>query len=89
MTTKKIPPAKGNRQDGVGTKLDIAEPVSARNRNTPEAKTQPPNIATLAAAGGEFTLPNRGNKQPFTVGWPSPWLGWQLQTGIRSAEVYC
>ena len=71
MTTKKIPPAGSTRQGGIGAKLDIAEPVSARNRNTPETKTQPPNIATLAAAGVEFTLPNRGNKQPFTVGWPS------------------
>ena len=71
MTTKKIPPAGSTRQGGIEAKLDIAEPVSARNRNTPEAKTQPPNIAPLAAAGVEFTLPNRGNKQPFTVGWPS------------------
>ena len=27
-------------------------------------------ILSLAAAGVEFTLPNRGDKQPFTKGWP-------------------
>lgn len=71
MTVKKIPPAGGNRQDGGGAKLDIGGPVSARNHSTPETETQPPIITDLAAVGVEFTLPNRGNKQPFTKGWPS------------------
>lgn len=70
MTTKKIPPADRSRQGG-GAKLDIGGPVSTRNDSTPGPETQPPNIANLARAGVEFTLPNRGNKQPFTKGWPS------------------
>ena len=28
-------------------------------------------VRDLAVAGVEFTLPNRGNKRPFTTGWPS------------------
>ena len=40
--------------------------------NTITKEQQPQmGIASLAAADVEFTLPKRGNKQPFTVGWPS------------------
>ena len=40
--------------------------------NTERTKTldSEPGLSTLAVAGVEFTLPNRGDKQPFTKGWP-------------------
>ena len=72
MKEKKIPPAGSNQQGGGVAKLDLERPVSARNRNTNPGATQvQANVAGLAGAGVEFTLPYRGNKQPFTEGWPS------------------
>lgn len=67
MTDKKTP-AGGNRRGGAEKGLGGA--ISASYDSTFPTQTQP-GIAGLAAAGVEFTLPQRGDKQPYTKGWPS------------------
>jgi len=70
--TSKEKPASGNRRAGVESS---GQGVSNSNRNTETTQNQnpksPPGIRDLATVGVEFTLPHQGNKQPFTVGWPS------------------
>ena len=68
MRSKKIPPADGHQRDGA--RLESFAGVSLKNFSiTPPQQTI--YLDAISAAGVEFTLPNRGNKQPFTKGWPS------------------
>jgi len=69
MRSKKIPPADGSRRDGARLE-SCGDGIS-----NSDPSTHPPQqaicLTAIIAAGVEFTLPNQGNKQPFTVGWPS------------------
>ena len=67
MTDKKTP-AGGNRRGGAEKGLGGAISASYDSRSPTQKQT---GIAGLAAAGVEFTLPQRGHKQPYTKGWPS------------------
>lgn len=78
MTDKKLPAgghrrAKNRISAGVGS-LSAAS-IQTGSYHDPGRGATPQNdgagLAALAGAGVEFTLPKRGDKQPFTKGWPS------------------
>lgn len=77
MIGKKIP-AGGNRRAN-GAESSGREGLSVANnpggsyhsRGNVATSDAGPGVLSLAGAGVEFTLPKRGDKQPFTKSWPS------------------
>ena len=86
MTDKKTP-AGGNRRGGAEKGLGGAISASYDSRSPTQKQT---GIAGLAAAGGEFTLPQRGHKQPYTLSKPDMGRAalWYARQGLAVFPVH-